>query len=160
MHNREVNRQLQKLKNEWNLISQKCDGDMELEAHWARYMCIRCAGFFEIAIREILGQYIDDTSSSASASYGKQALKRNQNPNSEQIIQTLGIFNPAWRKSLEADSCWLDGGKEAFDSVMSVRNALAHGGSAGITLGALTAYRDSAIKVLEYIEKLCQNNPK
>ena len=158
MQNQEVNRQLQKLKNQWELIPKKCSGDLEVEAQWARYMCIRCAGFFETALREILGKYLEDTSSSNSARYGKQALKRNQNPGSEQIVQILGFFNSSWRDNLENNLCWTDGGKDAFDSVINIRNNIAHGGDAGITLGTLTQYRDKAIKVLEYIEELCQNS--
>ena len=157
MQNQEVSRQLQRLKSQWNLVSEKCNGDLELEAQWARYMCIRCAGFFEVAVREILSDYLSRTSSPASAKYGKQALKRSQNPNGEQIVQTLGSFDPLWRSKLEAHKYWLDGGRDAFDSVMSIRHTLAHGGDAGITLGTLSSYLEKALKVLEYIENLCHN---
>lgn len=157
MKNQEVSRQLQKLKAQWGLVAEKCGGDVELEAQWAKYLCIRCAGFFEVALREILGDYLDQASSPSVARHGKLMLKRNQNPKGEQIAQILGSFDTKWREKLETHQCWTDGGKDSFDSVMNIRHTLAHGGDVGITLGSLTAYLENAVKVLNYVEKICRN---
>lgn len=157
MYNREVSRQLQVLKGQWNLIKNECNEGSEIQALWARYMCIRCAGFFEIAFREIFGEYIEKTCAPTTAKYGKQTLKHHHNPNGEYILQTLGFFSVEWRHKLEAEELWRDGGKAAFDSIMTVRHTLAHGGDATITLYTLSEYLTRAVQVIEYVENLCRN---
>lgn len=118
---------------------------------------MRCAGFFELAFREIFSEYINQTFAPTTAKYSKQTLKHHHNPNGEYILQTVGFFSTEWRQKLEAEEVWKDGGRDAFDSIMNVRHTLAHGGDAGITLHTLSEYLGRAVKVIEYIEKLCRN---
>ncbi len=35
--------------------------DLELQSHWARYLCVRVSGFIETSIRSILSEYVGIT---------------------------------------------------------------------------------------------------
>lgn len=49
MNNREIARQLQSLRDLIKRTSQACGGDVEMQAHWARYLCVLSAGLVENA---------------------------------------------------------------------------------------------------------------
>ena len=56
MKNRELDIQHKKIQNLFKETTKATGGDLELLAHWAKYLCILSAGFLENAISEV---YID-----------------------------------------------------------------------------------------------------
>ncbi len=67
--------------------------DLELQSHWARYLCVRVSGFIETSIRSILSEYAKKTSAPSVANYVENRLNSFQSPNMERILQLLGAFN-------------------------------------------------------------------
>ena len=99
-------------------------GDLELQSHWARYLCVRVSGFIEISVRAILVEYAKNRSDRSIANYVERQLNRFQNPNMERLVQLLQSFNPAWAAELK--DATKGEPKDAIDSIRANRNRIAH----------------------------------
>ncbi len=53
MRNRNINLQLQQLNSLFRNTSSASSGNIELQAHWAKYLCVLSAGLIENALSEI-----------------------------------------------------------------------------------------------------------
>lgn len=157
MHNTKVNKRLLELR---QLIKHAGDAtdDISLQEHWARYLCVVTAGFLEYSIQAIYFDFAKNSSGRQFANFVENQLRRIGNPNTDRFLQTAGAFNPEWRKELELFfQEGKDGEKEAINSMISMRNNIAHGGSADITTERVRDYLERSVKVLEFIEQQCDN---
>ena len=99
---KELERQRDKLDALFQRV-ESLDNDFELQAHFARYLCVLVSGFLENALEEIFGTYAEKQASPSVANYVKRQLRHSRkNPNMEQIVQISGAFNPTWRNELES----------------------------------------------------------
>ena len=156
MRNTKVNKRLLELR---QLIKHAGDvtDDISLQEHWARYLCVVTAGFLEYSIQAIYFDFAKSSSSRQFANFVENQLRRIGNPNTDRFLQTAGAFNPEWRKELELFfQEGKDGEKEAINSMISMRNNIAHGGSADITTERVRDYLERSVKVLEFIERQCE----
>jgi len=111
------------------------------------------AGFIEISIQEILGKYTKDKAAPNVTNYVYSRLKRFTNPNMEDILVLLGSFEAGWRRNTEIVA---EGKlKDAVDSVMALRNPIAHGVDTGISYIRIKEYYQSVLKLVEHIETTC-----
>ena len=154
MHSRELNRQFQQL---WNLIEKTqsaSDDNFELRAHWARYICVRVAGFLENAVLEIFGDFARKAASKPVADFATSVLSDVQNPKAKKFVEIAGSFNIAWVGPIES---YLDanGRGEAINSIMANRHDIAHGRYSGITMARVIDYLGKSVEVLEFIENQC-----
>jgi RiboL-PSP-HEPN len=83
-------------------------------------------------------------------------LRRFTSANTQKIIQLVGSFDSDWGIKLEKHL--VDEYKDAVDSVIDLRHAVAHGRYAGITMARVQGYYDSVKKVVEHIADLCIPN--
>ena len=129
--------------------------DLELQSHWARYLCVRVSGFIETSIRSILNEYAKKTSAPSVANYVENRLNSFQSPNMERILQLLGAFNSTWQDELES----LTEGepKDAIDGIKANRDLIAHGENVGITYTTIQRYYQNALMVVELIENQCNS---
>ncbi|MBI4319344.1 MAG: hypothetical protein HY675_12710 [Chloroflexi bacterium] len=129
------------------------DADPELQAHWARYLCILVSGYLETAVREVYGGYAERTSSLRVARFVLQRLDGVQNANMERILQTAGAFDEQWRDQLkditEGDL------KDAVDSIVNNRNQIAHGRDTGISYSVVHDYYQRVTKVVRLLQEQC-----
>lgn len=128
---------------------------LEMQAHWARYICVLTSGFVENIVRDLYGQYVTKGSySPAVIRYAKKQLDGVQNPRSSRLIEIAAAFDPAWGRELNAFLA-LDYRDEALNSIMSNRHLIAHGRSSHITVASVSAYLSKIVEVAEYIEGQC-----
>ena len=66
MKNQEVSRQLQRLQSLIKRTNAASRGDIEMQAHWAKYLCVLSAGFLENALKEIYAEFVRGASSACS----------------------------------------------------------------------------------------------
>ena len=127
--------------------------DIELQSHWAKYLCVRVSGFIETSIRSILSEYAREKSDPFVANYVESRLGSFQSPNMERILQLLGAFNSTWQDELKS----LTEGepKDAIDGIKANRDLIAHGENVGITYTTISRYYENALKVVELIEDQC-----
>ena len=128
-------------------------GDLELQAHWARYLCVLVSGFLETSIPAVYTQYSGKCAAPNVQRFVSVNLNRFANPNMERVLQLAGSFNKQWGESLKQA---VEGElKNAVDSICSNRNQIAHGRDTGISLGRVRAYYAKAVELVEIIEAQC-----
>ena len=152
MKNQEVHRQRERLNHLFKQISAVGD-DIELQSHWAKYLCVLVAGFLEVSIRAIYSRHAHVNASPRVANFVEVRLRRIQNMNMETILQLTRSFSPEWAEQLEKET---EGEhKDAIDSILANRHLIAHGESVEITYIRIKTYYERAIEVLELIESKC-----
>lgn len=129
----------------------------ELQAHWARYICVLASGFLETALIEIYSNYAKSCANAAVANYVQSALGRVQNPKSNRFLETAGAFDKSWEENLNSFLS-SDGRREAIDAIMANRHLIAHGKDSGITLVRVKDYLTKSVQVIDYIETQCGVN--
>lgn len=152
MNNLEVVSYKQRLDYLFEQVS-TLNSEPELQAHWARYLCVLISGLIETALHAIYGKYAVQRSHSNVANYVSSRLERITNPNVDDILQLAGRFNEQWRKELE-DSITGEL-KDSIDSIIANRNLIAHGKNVGISYVVVKRYYENVIAVLEIIETNC-----
>ena len=125
----------------------------ELQAQWSRYLCILVAGFIEKSLQEILRKYTNDKAAPKVVNYVYSRLKRFTNPNMEGIRTLLGAFQAEWR--LKTETIAEREMKDAVNSVMALRNPIAHGENTGISYVTIKEYYQSILKLVKHIEDIC-----
>jgi hypothetical protein len=146
----------QKQKIEWLINQAKTfDGDqLELQSHWARYLCVLVAGFLENAISEVYSSYVQKCANAQVANYVTSVLNKIKNPKSQKFLETARSLNPDWELNLN-NYIQQNGRKDAIDSVMTNRHLIAHGKDSGITLASIDQYFKKGVEVIDYIEWQC-----
>lgn len=152
MLNRELNRQLQSLEQLFQRTAAASDSDIELQAHWAKYLCVLSAGFLENALSELFAEFVKSAASEHVANYAVRTLSRISNPKAEKFFQTARAFKHSWGDDLQH---FMDenGRKEAINSIMDQRHKIAHGKNSDISIVRLRGYLDRAVEVLNFIEQ-------
>ena len=152
MNNLEAVRYRQRLDDLFTRIA-AFSQDLELQAHWARYLCILASGFLETSVRAIYGQYARTRAAPYVANFVDGELKRFQSPKMENILELTKSFSPSWEERLRGA---VEGErKDAVDSIVAVRHNIAHGRPVGITYHTIRGYYENAIKVVELIDDQC-----
>ena len=157
MRNSRVNLRLEQLR---ELIDRTNDAthDINLQGHWGRYLCMMTAAFIENSLQDIYADFAEKASSPQIAQFVSNRLARIYNPNSRRFLEVAGYFSKQWRQELtiffEDDS---HRAQSAIDSIMSLRNSIAHGGRqpASISPIRIRGYLDQSVGVLEFIESQC-----
>ena len=154
MKNRAVVQAKNRLDDLFDRINE-LSGDIELQSHWAKYLCVRVSGFIETSVRAILIEYAKDKSDPYVANYVEYRLNQLRTPNMERILQLLGSFRSTWDDELRS----LTEGelKHAIDSIIAIRHGIAHGKDVGITYATIRQYYRSALTVIELIENQCDS---
>lgn len=154
MRNREANQHKDRLDDLFKQVGEV--SDINLQGHWARYLCVLVSGFIEVSIRAILTEYVKSRADTSVANYVVRGLDRFPNPKMEQILQTLRAFNPAWSDEIgELTEGEL---KSSIDAIIATRNIVAHGGDVGITYTTIRNHYQNAVSVLELIEEQCDSS--
>lgn len=127
---------------------------VELRAHWARYICVLSSGFLENALRDVFSRYAKACSNSSVSNFVETQLAGVQNPKSGKFVEIARAFNGTWVADLE-DFLSVDGRREAIDAIISNRHLIAHGKDAGITLVRVKDYLAKSVQVIEHLENAC-----
>ena len=154
MNNRNISRQIQRLRDLIKKTDEATAGNLELQAHWARYLCVLSSGLLENALVETYSSYVTSKAIPQIAGFASAALSIIQNPKTQKFLEVAGRFDANWRDELELFVA-ADGRKEAIDSIIANRHLIAHGVDSGITLARLKEYLNRSIEVLEFIEVQC-----
>lgn len=156
MMNQEVARQVQRLRSLVGKVQEASNNDFDLQAHWARYLCILVSSLVENGLKEIYSEFIKNKAAKPVADYTISYLSKLQNPKAEKVMELVGSFRQEWRAELETFLA-NDGRRDAIDSIMNNRNQIAHGKDVGVTVVRVSSYLEKAVAVLEFIETQCGN---
>ncbi len=128
-----------------------------MQSDFAKYLCILVSGYVETAVTELLLEHSRRNAAPTVQRYVEAHTRRLTNLNSERLQQLLGSFDPDWRQSLS--QLLVDEKKDALDSVVSLRNKIAHGESVGLTYQRIIGYFKHIKPVVEKVEDLCAPGP-
>lgn len=156
MRNREVvayKNRLDSLFDKIRAISESDASIVEMQAHWASYLCVLTSGFLEVAIRAIYGDYLQQKCRHRAVVALVQRRLAIHNPKMQKIIELADAINPEWATELRAKT---DGElKDAIDSIVANRNSISHGQPAGMSYVRMKDYYEKVVKVIELIEEQC-----
>ena len=134
------------------------EGSEELQADYAKYLCVRVCGFVERAVAEVIMAYAHDKVPVPLRSYLETSLKRLTLVDKERLLQVVGSLDARWRAEL--DSYVVDERLAALNSIVGLRNDIAHGGSGSIGLVQMHQYWVAAQDVVQKVEDLIMGQPR
>jgi hypothetical protein len=152
MSNAELARQIAAIRLLIKRSSGATAADLELQAHWARYICVLVAGLLENALVDLYSDFVVRNAQKPVAEYATVQIAKIQNPKTNRFVEVARSFKSSWADDLEK-FVELNGRKEAIDAIMANRHQIAHGKDSGITVARISSYLDKAEEVLEFIEK-------
>ncbi len=157
MQNQKIFSEIQKINDLVSKTFAACGSNIELQSHWAKYICILTAGLMENAIKEVYISYASSQVSTPIAKYISSKLSTIRNPKQQVFLDTAAAFNETWKTNLE-NYLFDDGRGDALDSVMNNRHLIAHGKSntSYLSLSQVKTYLNKSIEILEYIETQCK----
>ncbi len=156
MDNRNLKIQLQRLNTLLAKVNVACGTDIEMQSHWAKYICVLCAGFLENAVYEIYGEFVRNAASKPVADYSESILSKIQNPKTDKFVDIAKSFKKDWGNSLEI-FITDNGRKEAINNIMVNRHKIAHGENSDITITKINDYFTKALEVVDFIEGQCKS---
>ena len=157
MNNLELTRQYQKIKSLIDNTHISTQGDVELQGHWGKYLCILVSGFLENAISAIYIDFVTNCSAPHVAQFTTRTLEKIQNPKTSKFVEIASSFKKEWGNDLEAFLSQDESRKNAIDSIMQNRHQIAHGKNTSISVQRVRDYFSKCIDVIEFIEKQCSN---
>jgi hypothetical protein len=128
------------------------DRGAELEADYARHLCILLSGFVEKGVAELVLAYADGKSARPVLAYLEANLRRLTNVDKERLLTVVGQLDFRWRT--EIDGFVIDERREALNSIIGLRNDIAHGGGGSISLGQVSQYWVHIQAVVDYLESM------
>jgi hypothetical protein len=148
----EVNRLRSSLKDAFSRARAVRTVDAEIQSDLARYLCVLVSGFVETAVAELAIEHCRSRSSSSVLNYSSAQLDRIQNLKAHKLVQIIGSFEKKWSTEL---TIFMEGArKDALDSVVDLRNKIAHGESVSLSLGRITQYYDQIDEIIQYVERI------
>lgn len=128
---------------------------LEMQSHWARYVCVLSAGFVENIVRHSYGAFVRKNSYSEQViRYASKQLDEVQNPKAERLVKIARTFDPQWGQDLEIFVGQNYRG-ESVNSIMSNRHLIAHGRNSNITVGQVSQYLTKIEEIADFIEAQC-----
>ena len=128
--------------------------DPELQSDFAKYLCVLVSGYIERAMVELVLEHAREKGAPTLLRFVEQRTRTFTNASSSRIQELLGSFDPAWRQEL-AENVLVDEWRDAVDSIVSLRNTIAHGGSVGLTYNRIVEYYQQAQHVIDQVANLC-----
>lgn len=148
----EVARLKQRLDATFSRVSSVSD-DPEVQSDFAKYLCVLVSGYLENAVRELVQEHARQQSSPSVQKFVESSTRRFTNANCEKLKQLLGRFDTDWVAQLEISL--IDEREEAVNSIVALKNSIAHGRSVGITFVRVKEYYENIQTVVQEIEQLC-----
>ena len=127
--------------------------DPEIQSDFARYLCVLVSGYLENAVVELVVEHARKKGAPTLQRFVEQQTRRFTNVRAQRLQELLGSFNPDWRRDLE--EFLVDERKDAVDSVIALRNNIAHGESVGLTYNRIDEYYRQVQLVVDRVRDLC-----
>lgn len=108
------------------------------------------SGWFEKSVAELLLNF-SRRSPKPVVTYVENSLRWLTNVRKDRLLDTLGAFDARWRD--EFDEFVVDEYEAALNSVVALRNDIAHGGPASISFATINEYY---LRIDEIVERLAE----
>nr|VFJ87039.1 MAG: hypothetical protein BECKLFY1418A_GA0070994_100122 [Candidatus Kentron sp. LFY] len=133
------------------------DPSLELQSDFAGYLCILVSGYLEKAVAALLLEHARQCGAPMTLQrFVERKTRRPINLNAQRLGELLGSFDPEWKHNLER--FLVDEYKDAVNSIVRLRNKIAHGESVDLTYRQISDYYIQVQKVVDQIARLCCEN--
>lgn len=124
------------------------------QARLAQLMTVWASGYLEATCRDVLRTYAEQRSDSSVTRFVSRNLDRFSSPRMENIVTLVRSFDKDRADELEK---FAEGSiKESVNSMVGLRNQIAHGRPTGITVGRIARQFEDAKKLAGKLEDLFQ----
>jgi hypothetical protein len=130
------------------------DPALEIRSDFARYLCILVSGYLERALIEIVLEHARTAGGATLQRFVERRTRQFTNAKCQRILELVGNFDPDWRTELEG--ILKDEVKEAIDSIISLRNRIAHGMPVPVTYQRIHAYYEQVQLAIEEVARVCE----
>lgn len=137
-------------------LQENAEIDTEIKAHFAQYLCVQTSGFIETSVKTILQEYVrSKTEDQPTLNLVDARMKRTLNPGRSTLLPLIGEFSKDWSDLIRVGLRNELG--TSLDSVVSIRNQVAHGEDVTLTLHDMQRYFDHAQMVVRLIYEQCNS---
>lgn len=155
MRNSGLKSQHQKISNLIQSTQEFSHEDIELQGHWAKYLCVLAVGFLENAIKEVYANYAKISAKPEVYTFTRNKLKFIRSPKASTFVSTARSFKKEWGEELDRYFENDQSAKGAIDSLINQRHLIAHGNNSSISIAQVNDYLERSIAVVEFIENQC-----
>lgn len=126
---------------------------LEVQGHWARYMCVLSAGFVETALEAIFCTFAHGRGTAGEVlNFVQHEMRRKTNLDSRRLVHVVNSYDRAWAARLEE---LLSGEySSALNSIISNRNRIAHGDDVNISYSDVKGYYIRVCQLLAELDRV------
>jgi len=123
-----------------------------IKSHMTRYLCVRTSGYIESLYKSLIGDFTDGTSPKQIQRFVEKKTKYSTNLVYARMIENLTLFSVDWSGSFEQEMN--TSYRESLNSVISLRNNIAHGGSNNLSYNNMQAHYTNIKGVAAILKKI------
>lgn len=132
----------------------KSQSDDEVKSLLAKIICIRISGLLEVAIKSRISDYSDNKTPKEIKRFLTQKFKDITNLKSSKLCDVLGTFSSDWKSSFEKEISENQQLKSSLDSLITLRNDIAHGQTCSISLNNVQQYYNDVKIAIDLFDKI------
>ena len=132
----------------------KSQSDDEVKSLLAKIICIRISGLLEVAIKSRISDYSDNKTPKEIKRFLTQKFKDITNLKSSKLCDVLGTFSSDWKLSFEKEISENPQLKSSLDSLITLRNDIAHGQTCSISLNNVQQYYNDVKIAIDLFDKI------
>jgi hypothetical protein len=114
--------------------------DLEVQSDFARYLCVLVSGYLEKALAELALEHARRNGGITLQRFVEAQTQRFANANCQKILDLVSGFDLDWRRDLAGFFSDETEVKDAIDSVVNLRNRIAHGTPVAVTYQRIHDY--------------------
>ena len=126
------------------------DREPDIQADYARYLCILVTGFLEQAVVRAILSYVDALGDPNLSRYVAETLRRPGSMQAREILRLVGSFNEGWQTQL--DDKLTTRHREAIGSLYASRNKVAHGEDVDLAYRQVRGDYDLVLEAIDFLE--------
>lgn len=126
--------------------------DIEAKARLAEYLCIRTSGLLESVVKQLVSEFMDGNSQQEANRYVKTKMQTVTNLKHAKLEKLLDSFSSDWQN--EYASGISDAEKASLNSIIDLRNSMAHGGTQSVSFVTVKSHYDNVKNVIAHLKAI------
>lgn len=159
MNNAEVDRQLTQCRAELDHVKNSIATVGVLSPvtpYLTKYAVIRACGTIEVSFKALVADFCSKRSKAQVKRFIHMKVRKGSaNPSQENIMNTLNLFDEAWKKNFKSN-LKSDPDRQkllaSLQSLVDARNEFAHGGSPTLSIADVLQHFDHARRIVEHVD--------
>ena len=126
------------------------DSGSEISGDMNRYMCVRVSGFLEQSLLSAARSLCEARSTRECLRFSLSWLERAPNPKADEIVRLVNRFDGTWSQQLK-DLLSEDERQTRVNSLLGIRNDIAHGKNQGVSKTQVWEYYQLAVELVDWV---------